>query len=879
MIDTGSDTSLIPAEPDDTLKADMFLYTANGSKMKVFGKCNLTVSKANGEWRLVGDFRKLNFITKVDKYPTPFLTDFTNQMSGSRIFSSLDLYKSYHQLELTEDSIPKTAISTPFGLFGFTRLAMGLRNSQACMTRFMNEVLRGLSFVYCYIDDVLIFSRDHEEHLKHLQEVFQRFKHYGLILNIDKCSFAKSEIKFLGHLVNENGVAPLPDKVSAIRDFKPPKTVKGLRKFLGMLNFYRRFLPHVSELLKPLYALLTGKVTSRKTITLSDVEIQAFEASKTCLSNACMLAFPTLNADTQIISDASNAAAGAVLQQTVNGITKPLAFFSKNFTSAQQKYSTFDRELLAIVLAIKHFKYFVEGRDFEILTDHKPLTNIFSAEMKNATPFQTRQVTFISNFTTRIKYIPGEENVVADYLSRPNGLCNALYTEIPLIDYAQFAEAQQNDPEIAALLTDPQSLELEYRALPNSDAPLIVDISSGQDRPLVPMNFRKIVFDTLHNLSHPGIKASQILISSRFVWPKLKIDVRNFARTCIACQKNKIIRHNSSPFQKLPNPGERFAHVHVDIVGPLTVSCGFSYLLTVIDRYTRHFEAIPLREISAQTCADHFMLHWVSRFGCPQFITTDRGAQFTSAIWRELANFLGAKLIHTTSYHPQANGMVERLHRSLKVALRAQINPSAWFSNLGIILLGLRASVKQDLGFSTSELTIGQTLRVPGQFFAQNDNNIPPSYTMYRVDLLNYLNCLNAIPPRNTKNQKAFIDKALHTCSHVFIRIDRHQPPLSPVYDGPFAVLSKNEKYFTIDFGDHADTVSIDRLKAAHLMMPKINPLQISSPDEVQEIIHNFEALPHADAAYVSPAPQNSILKSPYVTRHGRNVRLPVRFR
>ena len=117
------------------------------------------------------------------------------------------------------------------------------------------------------------------------------------------------------------------------------------------------------------------------------------------------------------------------------------------------------------------------------------------------------------------------------------------------------------------------------------------------------------------------------------------------------------------------------------------------------------------------------------------------------------------------------------------------------------------------------------------------------------------------------------------TCSHVFIRIDRHQPPLSPVYDVPFAVLSKNEKYFTYDFSDHANTVSIDRLKAAYFMMPEINPLQISSPDEVQAIIDNFEALPHADAAHVSPAPRNSILTSPYVTRHGRNVRLPVRFR
>ena len=778
------------------------------------------VPKKDGDYRITGDFRLLNKQTKVDRHPIPFLTNFVDAMAGSTVFSSLDLYKSYYQLELAPSSVHKTAMCTPIGLFAYKRLAMGMRNSQACMTKFMNEVLRGLDFVFCYIDDLLIYSRDMEEHLWHLTLVFERLKYYGLILNRKKCVFAVPEITFLGHRVCKNGVAPLEDKVTAIREFPKPKTMKDMRRFLGMVNFYRRFIPDAAQTLASLNSLLSPHKNSRKDIEWNDAAVASFNAIKQKLADATMLAYPVLNAATQLVTDASDTSVGAVIQQTVNDITRPIAFFSRNLTTAQKKWSTFDRELLAIFLAVKHFKYFLEGRPFTILTDHKPLSFMGASSMNNATARQTRHMNYISNFTSDIRYIKGDQNIAADCLSRPAQLqVNIISEEQSPLDYQELAEAQELDPSIALLQQSTNSMQVSAQKLPDSNRTILVDTSTGTARPFVPVAFRRKVFDLLHGLAHPGVKASQKLISRIFVWSKIHIDIRDWTKACIQCQRAKVQRHNVAPLQRFSTSDERFAHVHLDLVGPLPASEGYTYLLTAICRVTRHFEAIPLRDITAKSCADNFMLHWVARFGAPSTITTDRGRQFTSTLWHELAEFLGAKLLHTTSYHPACNGLVERAHRTLKAALKTHENPTNWFSNLGFVLLGLRAVVKEDLGFSTSEITIGKTLRVPGQFVS-GEHEHTHSSSDYRQQLTRYISSLRSTEPRHPSSRKTYLDKALNDCTHVFIRNPTNKPPLSPSYDGPFRVLSKHDKYYTVDLVTRVDNVSIDRVKAAHLLRP-----------------------------------------------------------
>ena len=349
--------------------------------------------------------------------------------------------------------------------------------------------------------------------------------------------------------------------------------------------------------------------------------------------------------------------------------------------------------------------------------------------------------------------------MVADCLSRPHAEVNAIYEKSNGIDLSRMAIEQVSDSSISNLLDGEHSLQIVKRPVSrNSNAMILSDCYTGQYRPLVPeLHWRK-VFDVLRGLSHPRIKGPQKLIASRFVWPHMKVDIRGMVRACIACQQSKISKHNRAPSQKFKAPDGRFESIPVDNVGPLEVSLGYNYLLTVIDRFSRQFEAIPMQEVTAKSCTDNFLLHWVARCGCPKTITSNRGRQFTSQLWHDFANFLGAELIHTTSYYPKANGFVERFHRSLKASLRAQTSSTNWFSNIGNVLLGLRAVHREKVDCSVSEMTLSCALRFPGEFFGENERDDEVTRTPYRSESTKNLKNLKPILPKDRNSRKIYLD-------------------------------------------------------------------------------------------------------------------------
>ena len=358
------------------------------------------------------------------------------------------------------------------------------------------------------------------------------------------------------------------------------------------------------------------------------------------------MVYPTPNAETALFVDASSTGCGAVLQQRVQNIWKPLSFFSHLFSSTQQRYATFDRELLAIYLAVRHFRYFVEGRKFAIFTDHAPICTALFTRSQHSSPRQQRHLDYIAQFTSDLRHVKDEENVVADCLSR---ITASVFEELQPINFLEMAAAKQRDQTIDHLQNNPNSLSLEHRPVPNQGISILGDVSTGNFRPLVPSDLRKKVFESIHCLSHPGIKGSQALISKRYTWPGYKRDIKLWCQTFVTCQQSKIQQHTISPLAGFTPSSQKFQHIHCDIVGPLPVSNDHRYLLTIVDRFSRWFEALPLRDITAKSCADTFVLHFVARYGAPHAITVDRGTQFTSTLWKELTKFLGCELIHTTA--------------------------------------------------------------------------------------------------------------------------------------------------------------------------------------------------------------------------------------
>ena len=780
------------------------------------------VKKPDGSMRICGDYTALNWITKPDSYPLPHLHDFTTNLHQCTIFSKVDLVKGYHQVPMAPEDVQKTAVATPFGAFEYLRMPYGLRNAAQTFQRAMDIACQGLDFLFVYLDDVLVASRSKDEHKLHLRLLFERLSKNGFAINPKKCVFAKQSLIFLGHKVDSTGISPIETRTEAIKTFPRPVKVKQLQEFLGLLNFYHRFLPHAAETLVPLHDLLKTHTSSRsQQLTWSNSSTEAFNKARLLLSNATLLHHPDRSAPLALTTDTSGIAVGAVLEQHVQGSWQPLGFFSKRLRPAETRYSAFDRELLSIYLAIKHFRFYLEGSDFTVYTDHKPLVFMFGRSNDPWSARQARHIAKIAEFTTNVVHVSGKANVVADALSRALPIQSVSLH----FDYSAIAKDQESDALVEATVRS-SSITAEEIPLENSSRKLLCDTSTGRLRPILPSNWTKKAFELVHNLYHPGIASTVKQVSAKFVWKDMSKQVAAWARTCIACQTSKTHRHTKPEVHPFSITPHRFRHIHLDLVGPLPSSNGFTHFISIIDRFTRWPVAVPLASTDAASCARALIRDWISTFGLPATITSDRGPQFVSAVWSCVCRSLGISQSITTSYHPQSNGLVERLHRHVKASLTARSGSSDWVDQLPWILLGIRTSYRRDLRCAPIDLTLGAPVSLPGDLWPRPQ---PPETPARLASALNdKFSSLLPIPTAFKSNMTAYVPQPLHTTTHVFIR-NETKKPLGPTYLGPFKVVKRLKTHFIVDIRGTHQSVALARLKPAFIEgptpLPNIPPL------------------------------------------------------
>uniref|UniRef100_A0A8K9UP97 Gypsy retrotransposon integrase-like protein 1 n=1 Tax=Oncorhynchus mykiss TaxID=8022 RepID=A0A8K9UP97_ONCMY len=629
------------------------------------------VKKKDGGLRPCVDYRGLNKITVKYSYPLPLINTIIELMHGARFFTKLDLRSAYNLVRIKKGDEWKTAFSTTSGHYEYLVMPYGLMNAPSVFQSFVDEIFRDLhgQGVVVYIDDILIYSATRAEHVSLVRRVLGRLLEHDLYVKSEKCLFFQQSISFLGHRISTSGVEMESDRITAVRNWPTPTTVKELQRFLRFSNYYRRFIRGFGQVAAPITSLLKGGPVR---LQWSAEANRAFEHLKTLFTSAPVLAHPDPSLPFIVEVDASEAGIGAVLSQRSGTPLKlrPCAFFSKKLSPAERNYDVGNRELLAVVEALKVWRHWLEGakHPFLIWTDHRNLEYIRQAKRLN--PRQARWAMFFTRFVFTLSYRPGSQNVKADALSR-------LYD----------TEERSMDPTPilpASCLVAPVVWELDADIERASRAePSPPECPAG--RLYVPSAVRDRLIYWAHtspSSGHPGIGRTMRCLDGRYWWPTLAKDVRIYVSSCSVCAQCKAPRHlPRGKLQPLPVPQRPWSHLSVDFLTDLPPSQGYTTILVVVDRFSKSCRLLPLPGLpTALQTAEALFTHVFRHYGVPEDIVSDRGPQFTSRVWKAFMERLGISVSLTSGFHPESNGQVERVNQDVGRFLRSycQDRPGEW---------------------------------------------------------------------------------------------------------------------------------------------------------------------------------------------------------
>ena len=677
----------------------------------------LFVPKKRGEgWkglRLCIDYRMLNKQTIRNSFPIPRIDDLVDQLGQAKVFSSLDLTASYWQCRLSDEDKPKTAFRTPWGLFQWKVCPMGLSNSPARFQSVMNRIFQPLlnKCVTVYLDDILIFSRTAEEHIHHLRQVFDILRQNQFVVSKEKSQFNLPEVHYLGHIVGREGLKVDSKKVQAVQDWPQPQTVTQVRSFLGFVNYFRRFVDHFADKARPLNELLKGAKKKQARVVWTKECQTAFEQLKKSLTTAPVLVVPDFDKPFVVEADASDNCLGAVLLQDGH----PVAYESRTFLPAERNYHTTERELAAVVHALKIWRCYLWGKRFTVNSDHEPLKYLQSKG--TLTPRQARWSEFLSAYDYVWIYKKGT-TMIADALSRmPSPTC---------------AVAQMPEPSHSLRQAIGQASKLDKWLNTSKAAATLVkrgDCWYKGHRIVVPQDMRQQVLEELHDApysGHRGVTKTVALISEHFWWPKMREDIQQHVSTCAICQvtKAKSVR-SSGPLQPLPVPNERWESISMDFITDLPCTAnGKDAILVFVDRLTRMVLFAPCtKDINAMETARLLRNNVFCNHGLPSSIVSDRDPRFTSNVWTALMKLLGTRLNMSSAFHPQTDGLTERYNRVLEEYLRAYVSSTYddWDEWLPLAQFAVNNSKQESLKATPFFLNYGRHPRTPAAITSNSD--------------------------------------------------------------------------------------------------------------------------------------------------------------
>lgn len=557
----------------------------------------LLVKKKDNTWRFCVDYRKLNSLTVKNKFPLPIVDELLDELAGAQYFSKLDLKSGYHQIRMKEEDEHKTAFKTHHGHFQFRVMPFGLTNAPATFQYLMNSVFAPYmrKFVLVFMDDILVYSSSWSEHLRHLELVFQVLQHHHLFAKLSKCSFAAPTLEYLGHIISKDGVATDPAKTECMAKWPTPSNVTELRGFLGLTGYYRKFVHHYGILAKPLTKLLQKNV---KFCWTPEVQ-NAFVALKTAMCSTPVLALPDFSKSFILETDACDSGIGAVLLQEGH----PIAFYSKALGSANSKLSIYEKEFLAIMMAVSKWRSYLLRGPFIIKTDHQSLCHLNDQALE--TDLQRKAMTKLIGLQYQFQYKKGVDNTVADALSRVHHTtdCFALSAPHPLWlqellnSYAVDPKAQQLLTELAITGSNDQGFTLAH-GLIRQNGRIWVGANSALQTKLI---------HAFHNSAmggHSGSLVTYHRLKKLFAWPGLKQHVEEYVQQCSICQqaKHELCKYPGL-LQPLPIPEGAWQEISMDFIEGLPVSKGYDVIFVVVDRYTKYAHFIPLKHPFSRTHA------------------------------------------------------------------------------------------------------------------------------------------------------------------------------------------------------------------------------------------------------------------------------------